>query len=162
PRPISPCWLTLFQGLDAERIVLEIDLDTFLADRRFDIVAGAIEAGNGDQLGLQALAEDAGLRVAIDPGERPAAHPALDMDIAPGDELGARAYRGDDHQVTIIGEDPLAGAYRLGDQQRAGALAGRHLARRRRWRRAGGHRLLVLGRQLAAALERDQPGAERR
>src|SRR5688500_17711961 len=97
----------LLEGLDAQRLVAEERLHAPLSDIRVEIVARPVEAGDGDELRLQTLAEDAGRLVAIDPGQRPAAQGAIDMDAALGDELGARADRGDDDQVAAVGEDAL-------------------------------------------------------
>ena len=122
--------------------------------RRAEIVAGPVEAGDRDELRLEALAEDARRPVAVDPGERAAAQRAVDMDVAVRDQLGARADRGDDDEVAAIGEDALARAHRLGDisvgapaRDVGAAATGRPRARMRR---------------VAAALQRDQPGAEGR
>jgi hypothetical protein len=111
--------MDLFQGLDVQLAVLQKHLHPLLARRRRDVVAGLVEAGDRDQFRFEILAEDARLGVAVDASEHPATHPAVDMDIAPSDELGPGAYRGDDDEIAMLGENLLARAYRLRDQQRA-------------------------------------------
>src|SRR5690606_9056672 len=110
------------QGLHHEGIVPEIGLHPLLQVRAANVVARLVEAGDRDQLGLQAGAEDARRRVAVHAGERPPAQTAIDMDIADGDQLRAGSHRRDHHQIARIGEDPLPGAHRLRDQQRPGPL----------------------------------------
>ena len=137
-------------------VVLEKRLDAASRGRRVQVVAGAVEPGDGDELGLEALAEDARRAVAVDAGERPAAQRPIDVDVAVGDELGAGADGGHHDQVAAVGEDALARADRLGDEERCGGLRG------------GGHGLhlgggaagAALERGLAAALEGDEAGTE--
>ena len=76
------------------------------------------------------------------------------MDVAVGDELGARADRGENDQVAAIGEDALARAHRFGENQGRDRRLGR--LRRGRDRAA-----TALHGRVAAALQGGEAGAER-
>src|SRR6185437_7624886 len=108
----------LFQGLDAQRAVVEKRLDALPAQRRIERVAELVETGDGEQLRVESLAEDACCAVPMDAGERAPAQRAVNMDVAAGDELGARADGGDDDETAALGENLLSRAHRLGDEQR--------------------------------------------
>src|SRR5262249_34102709 len=103
----------------------------------------------------QALTEDARPGIAIHTGERPAAEPAIDMDVASGDEFGPRADRSDHHQIAAVGEDPLARSHGIRDQEGASARA---LALRSLGRCLAA--LSPFGWQIAATLKRDQSGGK--
>src|SRR5487761_1410292 len=111
---ISPCWSTLFQALDAKGILLEDCLNALASKRWRDFVAGLVKTGDRDQLRLEALAENARLRVAIDARKRSPAHSAVNMDIAAGNQLRTGADRTDNDQIALIGKNPLPRAHRLG------------------------------------------------
>src|SRR5262249_10030313 len=155
PRDAPLSLLRLSEGFEAQRLVPEEGLNALLSHRGAEIVARSIEASDGDEFRLQALTEDARRPVAIDARQRPATEAAVDMDAALSDELGAGGDRTDDDEIATIREDPLTRAHGLGDEQ----------SRRRRLGRARGGSdgpAIALRRHIAAALQRDETGAERR
>ena len=138
---------------------LEQEANALLADIGAEVLAGAVEPGDGEKFGVQVLAEDARGLVAVHPGKSPAAQCAVDMDVADRDQFGARPDRGADHQVAAFGHDLLPGPHRFGDQP-----GGRRQRLRRLLGLGGGLRagaLDPLHRGVAARGQRDQPGVQR-
>ena len=120
-------------------------------------VGGAVDAGDGQQLGFHRGGEDARLGVALGAGERAAAQRRVDMDVAVGDDLGAVAHQRQHHQVAVARVDLLARAQRPVDdhRRRRGQL---HLDD------ALGHhrRVPARARARAARLRAPRPGRRRR
>src|SRR5579883_1345058 len=113
---------------DYHMLVIEHDLCRPAQMFRRDLVADEIAAGNADELGFQALDEDARRAVAGGAGDRPPAQGAVNMNVPVGDDLGAGAHRFEDDEVAAARVDLGARAHRLGNQHRS--------RRARRWARS--------------------------
>src|SRR5690348_4802808 len=120
---------------DRQGIVNQRDLRRAALIFRRQLFADQIAPRYADQLGFEPSTEDSGSRVARGAGQRPAAKPAVNMDIAVRHYLGARADRGRHDQIAAAGIDLGTGADRLGhDPGRCprGRRRGRGFGRRRR------------------------------
>ena len=62
-------------------------------------IAGAVNAGNGNQFGLQAHGKNAGVAVATGTGNGFAAQRCVHMNVAIGNHLGPRVDHGHHHQI---------------------------------------------------------------
>src|SRR6516225_5977812 len=124
--PLSPSIPRDRQPLLDER---DLHRETLLVRR--ELLADQIATGDADQLGLEPAAEDSRLDITAGTGERPAAQRAVDVDIAVGDDLCARADRGGDDEIGAARIDLSARAHRLGHQPGLGS------SRRHRRRAAG-------------------------
>ena len=71
-----------------------------------------IHPGNRHQLGSHLLHENPRIDIAARTGQCPATHAGIHMDIAIGNQLGARADSSQHHQIAIPGIHLLAGAHR--------------------------------------------------
>src|SRR5690606_17174499 len=121
-----------------------------------EIVAGLVETGNGYELRLEALTEDAGPGIAVHPGERAASEAAIDVDVPLRDQLGPRADRGHDDEIAAVCKDPLAGSHRLGHENRGRLFAAGDLL----FERFVDLGILPLDPHLATALQRREPRGE--
>src|SRR5215469_4696562 len=88
-----------------EMVVDERHLRRLLQQLGRDRLADEITAGDRDQLGFEALREDARALVARGAGDGAAAKCAIDMDVAVGDHLGAGADRRHDDEIGSLGID---------------------------------------------------------
>src|SRR6476646_2214392 len=146
--------LILVKGGNFQRFAFEPGLDRPAAQAVLDVVSGLVVGVDGEQLGLDALAENAGAGIAVGAGHRPAAQCAVDVDRTSGHDLGARSDRAKHGHVAVDEHDRLSRAHWSLDQER------RRLSPRRgiddKGRRLGqiGRRLL---RTAAAAQDRWQP-----
>ena len=96
-----------------------------LEEARVDLLVDHVDARDRDQLGLEAVAEDARALIAVDAGVRPPAQMAVDVDVAVGEHLAAGTDRRERDQVAAFGVDLLPGAHRLARPRssRCGATA---------------------------------------
>jgi hypothetical protein len=78
-------------------------LDGLAAQFRFDIVGGAVEAADGEQLGLDLAAKDAGPFIAVRACKGAAAQRAIDVDRAAGDDLGTGGDRTELSSSSVAG-----------------------------------------------------------
>src|SRR6202008_4724977 len=94
------------ERLQQQLLALEIDLGRLARDLwRQRVLGRAVDAGDGQQLGLEALRIDARRGVAARAGNRLAAQRRVDVDAAVGDDLGAVADQGQHDEVAALGID---------------------------------------------------------
>src|ERR1700724_2632153 len=79
--------LILVKGGNFQRFAFEPGLDRLAAQAVLDLVSGLVVGVDGEQLGLDALAENAGAGIAVGAGHRPAAQRAVDVDRTSGHDL---------------------------------------------------------------------------
>src|SRR6185295_13943421 len=84
------------------------------------LFAGAIQAGDRNQLRLHAEREDPGIGIPARARDGAAAQRCIHVDVPVRDHLRARVHHGEHHQVAAARVDLLARAQRLVDHQRAG------------------------------------------
>ena len=108
----------------SRRLVHAADLHPLAEEARIDLLVDHVDAGDRDQLGLEAVAEDARARIAVDAGVRPAAQMAVDVDVAVGEHFATGTDRGERDQVAAFGIDLLPGAHRLVDHDGGVAAQG--------------------------------------
>ena len=99
-------------------VAVEVDQDVLARGDlgRQRIFAGAVNAGNGNQLGLQAQRKNSRIHVAAGAGHGFATQGGIHMDVAIGNHFGSGIDDGQHHQIRPTLQD------RLGD----GTLDGRH------------------------------------
>src|SRR3990167_339148 len=117
------------QGVDHELVAIGAGQQAHLGRLALDGLgqgdfAGAVDAGDGDQLGRHGQGEDAGVDVATRAGDGLAAQRCVHVDMAVGDHLGARVDHGHDHQVAATRVHLLARAQGFVDDQGAGCRLG--------------------------------------
>src|SRR6185312_5853666 len=124
---------------DADRAVLDEHLGRLAAQLLGDGVGGDELAAHRNELGLEAVTEDAGVGAAMGAGERAAHEAAVDVDVAVGDDLRAGIDRREDDEIGALRVDDLAATHRRRDRQRRllDARRGRS-GRSRRGRNGGG------------------------
>src|SRR5690606_8148444 len=93
---------------NVELAVLQPDLHRLAAQRRRQVFHHLVMPGDGDQLGMELIAEDPCLLVALGAGQCAAPQRPVDMHRAIGDDLGAGADPGQYGQVAVVGVDLLA------------------------------------------------------
>src|SRR5688572_24651993 len=120
----------LVQGFERDRLAVEARLHGATAELPVHVLGGLVEPVDGDELGLELAAIDAGPGVAHRAGDGAAAQRAVDMDRAAGDDLGARGDRAHDRHVALGEDDRLARAHRRLEKERGGPRRGRRGGRR--------------------------------
>src|SRR5580704_4993416 len=85
--------IMLIQRRYFQRLALEPGLGRSVAETFIDVLGGLVEGIDRQQLGLDAMTEDASPRVAGGARHGAAAQRAVDVDRSTGDDLGARADR---------------------------------------------------------------------
>src|SRR5438876_5160607 len=121
---------------NAQLIVDERDLRRLLVIFRRDRFADEIAPGDADQLGLEAMREDARVDIARGAGDGAAAQGPIDVDMAVGYHLGAGAHWRQHDEIAATRVDLRARAHRLRHESRlpgrailAGAVLGAFSAR---------------------------------
>src|SRR6267154_549577 len=124
-QPPSRSWTSI--PCHGQLVINKSDLHRRTVLFRRQLLADEIAPGNADQLGFEAGAKDSRLDVATGAGQRAAAQRAIDMNVAVGDQLGARADCCGDDEVGAAGIDLCPRPHRLGNQtrRRSGRLSGR-------------------------------------
>jgi hypothetical protein len=113
----------LMSGIAVERgeghpPAVQVSLDGPTSELRVEVLGQTVAPSDGQKLGLEVLAEDAGLLIAKAPRDGSPPENAINVDRTTGNDLRPRPHGSDHRHVAVRELDGLAGANRRGDHQR--------------------------------------------
>src|SRR5690606_19994138 len=91
----------LSNAVDVQAAVLQADGNGLLA-QFVGFFKQPVLTGNGYQFGIELLADNDGVFIAFNPGQRPAAQGTVNMNITGGQYFGTGADHAKQHQITIV------------------------------------------------------------
>src|SRR5215212_1031828 len=106
----------LIQRGNFHGVALHPGLRRTVAKRDVDFICSLVVAVDGEQLGLDFLAVDPRIRIAVDARHRAAAQRPVDVDRSAGDDLSTRANRAQHRDVAFHEDDRLTRTHRAFEQ----------------------------------------------
>src|SRR6185312_7126214 len=108
----------LIQRGNFHGVAFQPGLRRAVANRNVDFFCGLVVTVDGEQLGLDPLAVDPRVGVAVDARHRAAAQRPVDVDRSAGDDLRAGANRAEHGDIAFHEDDRLSRTHRAVEQQR--------------------------------------------
>src|SRR5690606_32451032 len=93
----------LLKPIDVQQIPRQVNMHALAPTRTATQILGdLVTPGDGNQLGIQCLTEDACLAIALDTRQRASAQGSVNMDVAVGEKFRPGTHRSDDGQVAAL------------------------------------------------------------